>query len=108
MSSTSRWWSLDPETILAPLLALAAVTGLERLAPIKSPHPSNISGNPSCSVPVGLHDGLPVGMQIMAVQHADRLVLDAASGLIGRRPVRGVGVALEHRRGRMWLRRVEY
>ena len=40
--------------------------------------PANICGNPSCSVPVGLHDGLPVGMQIMATQHQDRLVLDVA------------------------------
>lgn len=40
--------------------------------------PANISGNPSCSVPVGVHDGLPVGMQIMAAQHQDRLVLDLA------------------------------
>ena len=51
MSSASRWWSLDPETILAPLLALAAVTGLERLVTIESPHPSNISGNPSRGTP---------------------------------------------------------
>jgi aspartyl-tRNA(Asn)/glutamyl-tRNA(Gln) amidotransferase subunit A len=40
--------------------------------------PANISGNPACSVPVGLHDGLPVGMEIMATQHQDRLVLDVA------------------------------
>ncbi len=48
--------------------------------------PANISGNPACSVPVGLHDGLPIGMQIMAVQHADRLVLDAAHAFEQLRP----------------------
>ena len=41
--------------------------------------PANISGNPACSVPAGVVDGLPVGMQIMGAQHEDRLVLDVAA-----------------------------
>lgn len=40
--------------------------------------PANISGNPAVSVPVGFVDGLPVGMQIMARQHDDRLLFDIA------------------------------
>ncbi len=40
--------------------------------------PANISGNPAISVPAGFVDGAPVGMQIMAVQHEDRAVLDLA------------------------------
>jgi len=40
--------------------------------------PANIVGNPSCSIPVGLVGGLPVGMQIMGRHHADALVLDLA------------------------------
>ena len=40
--------------------------------------PANISGNPAISVPAGLVDGAPVGIQIMAVQHQDRSVLDLA------------------------------
>ena len=34
-------------------------------------------------VPIGLVDGLPVGMQIMGRQHDDRLVLDAAAACLG-------------------------
>ena len=41
--------------------------------------PANISGNPAVSVPVGLVDGLPVGMQLMARQHEDRMLFDLAS-----------------------------
>ena len=40
--------------------------------------PANISGNPAISIPAGLIDGAPVGIQIMAVQHQDRAVLDLA------------------------------
>ena len=40
--------------------------------------PANISGNPAVSVPVGLVDGLPVGMQLIACQHQDRLLFDLA------------------------------
>jgi len=40
--------------------------------------PANISGNPACSVPAGMVDGLPVGLQIMGRQHDDRLVLEVA------------------------------
>ena len=40
--------------------------------------PANISGNPAISVPAGLVDGMPVGVQIIGVQHSDRAVLDLA------------------------------
>jgi aspartyl-tRNA(Asn)/glutamyl-tRNA(Gln) amidotransferase subunit A len=40
--------------------------------------PANISGNPAISIPAGLVDGAPVGIQIMAVPHQDRAVLDLA------------------------------
>jgi Asp-tRNA(Asn)/Glu-tRNA(Gln) amidotransferase A subunit family amidase len=48
--------------------------------------PANIVGNPSCSVPVGLVDGLPVGMQIMGRHHSDPLLLDLAATLERERP----------------------
>lgn len=41
--------------------------------------PANIVGNPAVSIPVGSVDGLPVGMQIMAIHHDDASLLDLAS-----------------------------
>ncbi|HTT85936.1 MAG TPA: amidase [Acidimicrobiales bacterium] len=40
--------------------------------------PANLSGNPAVSVPVGLVDGLPVGMQIVGRHHEEQLLLDLA------------------------------
>ncbi len=40
--------------------------------------PANICGNPAVSVPVGTVDGRPVGLQMIAVQHQDRLLFDLA------------------------------
>ncbi|GIJ29870.1 glutamyl-tRNA(Gln) amidotransferase [Micromonospora qiuiae] len=37
----------------------------------------NATGNPALSVPMGLADGMPVGLQIVGRPHADQLVLDA-------------------------------
>jgi aspartyl-tRNA(Asn)/glutamyl-tRNA(Gln) amidotransferase subunit A len=37
---------------------------------------SNIYGNPAVSIPAGLVDGLPVGMQVLARHHADDLLFD--------------------------------
>jgi aspartyl-tRNA(Asn)/glutamyl-tRNA(Gln) amidotransferase subunit A len=40
--------------------------------------PSNIYGNPAISIPVGTHEGLPVGMQVLAPHHRDAWLLDVA------------------------------
>ena len=39
---------------------------------------SNIYGNPAVSIPAGLVDGLPVGMQVLAPHHHDALLFDVA------------------------------
>lgn len=39
---------------------------------------SNIYGNPAASLPAGLVDGLPVGLQVLAPHHRDDLLLDVA------------------------------
>jgi aspartyl-tRNA(Asn)/glutamyl-tRNA(Gln) amidotransferase subunit A len=39
---------------------------------------ANLIGNPSISLPAGLSDGLPVGLQLMAPQRADRQLLAVA------------------------------
>lgn len=39
---------------------------------------SNIYGNPAVSIPVGLVDGLPVGMQVLAPHHRDAELFDVA------------------------------
>ncbi len=48
--------------------------------------PANITGCPAVSVPAGVIDGLPVGVQIIARHHADELLLDLAAVLERERP----------------------
>jgi aspartyl-tRNA(Asn)/glutamyl-tRNA(Gln) amidotransferase subunit A len=40
--------------------------------------PSNLNGSPAMNLPVGLVDGLPVGLQVLAGHHREQLLLDLA------------------------------
>ena len=55
------------EKHLSDLLSMGGLTML-----------SNIYGNPAVSIPAGLVDGLPVGMQVLTRHHADAHLLDLA------------------------------
>ena len=48
--------------------------------------PANIVGNPAISIPVGVVDDLPVGMQIIARHHADSALFDLALAAERERP----------------------
>jgi aspartyl-tRNA(Asn)/glutamyl-tRNA(Gln) amidotransferase subunit A len=48
--------------------------------------PANLCGNPAITVPAGLVDGMPVGMQIIGRHHADALLLDLARVVERERP----------------------
>ncbi len=48
--------------------------------------PANMAGNPAITLPVGLVDGLPVGMQVIGRHHQEQLLLDLALAFQRERP----------------------
>jgi len=76
------------DLLLTPMLSVTAF-GVGKVAPeppgerawvdwTPFSHPFNLSRNPAASVPCGLADGLPVGLQIVGRHEEDALVLRAA------------------------------
>ena len=47
---------------------------------------SNVYGNPAVTIPVGIVDGLPVGMQVLSRHHTEALLLDVAGVAERERP----------------------
>jgi Asp-tRNA(Asn)/Glu-tRNA(Gln) amidotransferase A subunit family amidase len=74
----------------APLVELPSGTHSADQANVRGAGLANLTGIPSVSVPVGLSDGLPIGLQLQAAWGRDELLLDAAE-------------ALERANGRRWV-----
>ena len=79
---------VDYDLLLTPSLPITAfdaglvapdeVTDLTWIDWTPFTYPFNLSRNPACSVPCGMVDGLPVGLQIVGRHYQDNLVLRAA------------------------------
>ncbi len=74
----------------APLVELPSGTLTADAANVRGAGLANLTGIPSVSVPVGLSEGLPIGLQLQAAWGRDGLLLDAAE-------------ALERANGRRWV-----
>jgi aspartyl-tRNA(Asn)/glutamyl-tRNA(Gln) amidotransferase subunit A len=74
----------------APLVELPSGVLTADQANVRGAGLANLTGIPSVSVPVGLSDGLPIGLQLQAAWGRDELLLDAAE-------------ALERANGRRWV-----
>jgi aspartyl-tRNA(Asn)/glutamyl-tRNA(Gln) amidotransferase subunit A len=74
----------------APLVELPSGTLSADQANVRGAGLANLTGIPSISIPVGLSDGLPIGLQLQAAWGRDELLLDAAE-------------ALERASGRRWV-----
>ncbi len=74
----------------APLVDLPSGTLTADQANVRGAGLANLTGIPAISLPVGLADGLPIGLQLQAAWGRDELLLDAAE-------------ALERANGRRWV-----
>jgi aspartyl-tRNA(Asn)/glutamyl-tRNA(Gln) amidotransferase subunit A len=74
----------------APLVELPSGTHTADQANVRGGALANLTGIPGINVPVGLSEGLPVGLQLQGAWGEDELLLDAAE-------------ALERANGRRWV-----
>jgi Asp-tRNA(Asn)/Glu-tRNA(Gln) amidotransferase A subunit family amidase len=74
----------------APLVELPSGTLTADQANVRGAGLANLTGVPAISIPVGLSEGLPIGLQLQAAWGRDELLLDAAE-------------ALERANGRRWV-----
>jgi len=71
----------NPDVAFAAETTLATKVGDRTVGPENAGAltiPANISGHPAISIPAGLVDGLPVGLQVIAPHHQDACLLDLA------------------------------
>lgn len=80
----------NPDVAFPAEVGLNTRVGDQRVGPREQRRaptiPWNIYGNPSLSIPVGLVDGLPVGMQVATRHHADALLLELGAIAEAERP----------------------
>jgi len=74
----------------SPLVDLPSGTHTADQANVRGGALGNLTGIPGINLPVGLSDGLPIGLQLQAAWGRDELLLDAAE-------------ALERANGRRWV-----
>lgn len=65
----------------APLIELPSGTTTADTGNVRGAALANLTGIPAISVPVGLSEGLPIGLQLQAAWGRDELLLDAAEAL---------------------------
>jgi Asp-tRNA(Asn)/Glu-tRNA(Gln) amidotransferase A subunit family amidase len=80
----------DIDLLASPVIArIAFVCGREKATPwqyVAYTHIVNVSGYCAISVPAGFHQGMPVGLQLMARPGEEQLLLRAARALERERP----------------------
>jgi amidase len=80
------WDSADIDVLVLPTLAAPPpLTGSVRPKDdaqlLSLVAPFNLSGHPAMSVPIGMHDGLPIGIQLVANHHHEHLLFQLAAQL---------------------------
>ena len=73
--------STNPDVAFGAEVSLVTAVGDRAVGPENAGAltiPANLSGNPAVSIPAGLVDGVPVGLQVIGRHHQDALLLDLA------------------------------